>query len=307
MPLRASRNIDSNFPSARAKFNKHSFTSSLLRGALPPPPKDTLRLTCSIATAIILLYVCISIKIFYTYITVFFRQSYTYGPLNSNYKFRLNRSYPRICGGGKSTGSKQLDEASANPWTRASGSCNPPIPLERRKVRPLASDRSPINRSMHTQEVDPCRTNSPNPWKIAMGNNSQTILAAKRRRTMVNLPEVTNNNKVDSWVINLEPSTAVGVLSGPLPNIVDNPGDTRWLKFATNSWFTHSLADDWVRLAFHRPVSCGYKSLELPSTTAFGAALFALVQSIPSYHRLEEAVRPILQSSAACSTFRSGL
>ena len=132
---------------------------------------------------------------------------------------------------------------------------------------------------------------------MASGKSPQTILSAKRKRTLVNSSEVTNNNKVDSWVINLEPSTAVGVQTGPPPNIVDNPGDTRWLRFANKNWFTHSLADDWVRLAFHRPVSCGYKSLELPSTSAFGAALLALVQTIPSYQRLEEVVRPILQSS----------
>ena len=153
MPLRASRNVDSNFPSARAKFNKHSFTSSLLRGALPPPPKDTLRLTCSIATAIIFLYICTGIQTLYTYITVFFKGPYTWGPLKTNDRFQQKRTQPQLCGGGKPTKDhKQPDEASsANPWTRASGSCNPPIPLERRKARPSASEKSPVNRSMHTQ------------------------------------------------------------------------------------------------------------------------------------------------------------
>jgi hypothetical protein len=74
---------------------------------------------------------------------------------------------------------------------------------------------------------------------------------------------------------------------------------------AKKSWFTHSLADDWVRLAFHRPVSCGYKPRELPSTAAFGAALLALVQTIPSYEILEEAVRTTLHSSHLESTLEA--
>jgi hypothetical protein len=138
MQLQASRNVDSNFTSARAKFNKHTFNSSLLWGALPPPRRGTLRLTCSIATATIILYICTGIHSHYKYITVSFRGPHTWGPLKTHDKSQQKCTHPQLRGGGKSTkGHKQPEEASsANPWTRASGSCNPPIYLKGGKRGP---------------------------------------------------------------------------------------------------------------------------------------------------------------------------
>ena len=120
-------------------------------------------------------------------------------------------------------------------------------------------------------------------------------------------PSVYSSKGAHSWLMQQPTTAPTGVATGPLAVKIDDPDNRDWAQFAGHTWFAASVGDDWVRIAFHRPVSCAFSPGELPTTSSSGSVLSAILLSIPPFNHLEALVRGRLSTAGLVDHLRSSL
>ena len=211
---------------------------------------------------------------------------------------RRHTSGPRLCGGSdqftRPKDVNPLDSRQLNPWKLSINGIKEPVTKPRR-IQHLAPG-PPVIWDSPKREVDPQQSSGSNPWKMATGLLPQTIKPACRRTKHTEVLCSSGNKTIDSWAPSSLRLKGTGVDTRINSNIIRNPSCDIWEQFFDRTWFTPCLADDWVRLAFHRPVSCGFSENELPDTSSTGSTLMELARTIPTYEELEPLLKPGLEA-----------
>jgi hypothetical protein len=148
-----------------------------------------------------------------------------------------------------------LNSASPNPWKpdwKAATIVHKPS----RRTQSLTPGLPTVWDSPR-QEIDPQASMGANPWNLTSGRVPQIIKPASRRVTPKRTVPNSQRHQLDSWASVLPVVADTGVHSHISHTCVRTPLDCTWNAFSDRPWFTPCIADDWIRLAFHRPVSCG--------------------------------------------------